>query len=93
MFMVLVWETVPEYLHGYLNRFLNEIGAHVCVENVSRRVSDEIWSRFVEANLETSGKSIIIRSNQIREQGFEVETNGLYSRKPLDFDGIYLFSR
>lgn len=61
--------------------------------NVSRRVSDEFWSRFVEANLETSGKGIIIRSNQMLEQGFEVETIGLHSRKPLDFDGMYIFSR
>lgn len=93
MFMVLVCETVPDHLHGYLSRFLSEIGTHVYVGNVSRRVSDEIWNRFVETNLETPGKGIIIRSNQMLEQGFEVETLGLHSKKPFDFDGMYLFSR
>ena len=72
---------------------MSEIDTHVYVGNVSRRVSDEIWNRFLEANLETPGKGIIIRYNQMLEQGFEVETIGSYSKKPLDFDGIYLFSR
>lgn len=93
MFIVIVCESVSEHLRGYLSRFLSEVYVNTFVGNVSRRVSDDIWGRVKEASLVQSGSSVMIRSNRLLEQGFEIETFGKQTREANDFDGIFLFSR
>ncbi len=90
MFLVVTCSAVPDYLHGYLTRFLSEVDTGVYVGNVSRRVRNNLWSRCT--SVLTTGRLTMINRDPEREQGFAVNTFGPQRRKIIDVDGLLLAS-
>ena len=89
--IVLVVQTVPDHLHGYLSRYLSEASVGVYVGNVSLRVADAIWDRTCFALKE--GNVIMVESDRTRPQGFRIRSQGDNSRQMVTFDDIILFTR
>lgn len=87
--LVIVTESVPDRLRGYLSRWLLEIRAGVYIGDYSRRVR-EMLSKSLADNIE-SGNAVIAWSIN-NESGFDFETYGTNRRIPLVIDGLKLVS-
>ncbi|WP_124039775.1 type I-E CRISPR-associated endoribonuclease Cas2e [Neoactinobaculum massilliense] len=90
MFAVISVRAVPDYLHGYLSRFLSEADTGLYVGVLSARVADYLWLRCMEAT--GNGAATMVTSAPGTEQGFSVRSVGKQSRPVLTIDGLLLMS-
>ena len=88
MFVALRITAVPEHLRGYISRFLVEYGTGLYVGNVSRRISDSLWTHVTEAAGE--GEIVLVTSDATKEQGFTVQLHQGRSKEVVDLDGFEL---
>lgn len=88
--LVIVVESVPPRLRGYLARFLLEIRAGVYVGNYSVKVRSALWST-VKEEIGPDGNAIIAWSTN-NESGFDFDTWGINRRIPVGLDGMKLIS-
>ncbi|HNV36378.1 MAG TPA: type I-E CRISPR-associated endoribonuclease Cas2e [Rectinema sp.] len=87
--LVIVTESIPDRLRGYLSRLMLEIRAGVFVGNYSVRVR-EMLINTIYANVEDG--NVIVAWSANNESGFDFETIGKNRRIPVQFDGTKLIS-
>jgi len=87
--LVIVTESVPHRLNGYLSRTLLEIRAGVFVGNYGRRVREMLWETICH-NVEDG--NVVIAWSANNESGFDFETVGKNRRLPSLFDDLKLVS-
>lgn len=85
--LVIVTESVPPRLRGYLSRWLLEVRAGVFVGDYSVRVREKLWKIVTEQIGE--GNAVLAWSSP-HESGFEFTTAGANCRIPVDWDGLPL---
>ncbi len=85
--LVIVTESVPPRLRGYLTRWLLEVRAGVYVGDYSVRVREKIW-KTVSEEIEEGNAVMAWSSNN--ESGFSFVTIGKNCREPVDWDGFSL---
>ena len=87
--LVIVTESIPDRLRGYLSSLMLEIRAGVFVGNYSVRVR-EMLINTIYANVEDG--NVIVAWSANNESGFDFETIGKNRRIPVQFDGTKLIS-
>lgn len=85
--VVMVLERVPSGLRGELTRWLLEPRTGVFVGTPSAIVREKLWARVCVKLRD--GAAVLVHSAS-NEQGFLIETWGLPSRLPLDFEGLLM---
>lgn len=85
--LVIVTESVPARLRGYLSRWLLEIRAGVYVENYSVRVREKLWEVVTR---EVGAGNAVLAWTSANESGFEFVTVGENCRTPVNWDGLQL---
>lgn len=85
--LVIVTESVPPRLRGFLARWLLEVRAGVYVGSYSVRVRERLW-KVVTEELE-DGNAVLAWSTN-NESGFSFLTAGENRREPAEFDGFSL---
>lgn len=85
--LVIVTETVPDRLRGYLSRWLLEVRAGVYVGNYSVRVREQLWSVVLK---EVGEGNAVLAWNAPNESGFEFVTVGQNVRHPVEWEGMQL---
>lgn len=83
--IVLVMSKIPSQLRGYVSRFLLEVNTGVFVGDCTQRVREGIWSE-IESNDSQDSSSIMIWSDDTKEQGFDFTSRG-YNRE-CNLDGF-----
>jgi len=87
MFIVLVVESVPDHLRGYLERFLCEVRTGTYVGTLSSRVIDQLW----EATIAHAGLGDVVMVNPENiECGFRVRARENPRWQLVDHDGWML---
>ncbi|WP_201732339.1 type I-E CRISPR-associated endoribonuclease Cas2e [Acidithrix sp. C25] len=87
MFIVLVVESVPDHLRGYLERFLCEVRTGTYVGTLSSRVIDQMW----EATITHAGPGDVVMVNpENTECGFRVRAREHPRWQLVDHDGWLL---
>jgi CRISPR-associated protein Cas2 len=87
--LVIVTESVPDRLRGYLSRWLLEVRAGVFLGNYSVHVREMLKENILE-NIEDG--NVVIAWSTNNESGFDFETIGSNRRIPVMFDGLKLIS-
>lgn len=87
MMLVVVIESVPEHVRGYLSRFLQELSLGTYVGTVSPRVADNLWTTLLKES--ASGRVIFIRPTN-SEVGYKLQIQGDVSIQVKDVDGLQL---
>lgn len=87
--LVIVTESAPERLRGYLTRWMLEVRAGVFIGNYSPRVRNMLVAT-IQKNL-GEGNAVVAWSTN-NESGFDFNTYGLNRRLPLTLDGLKLVS-
>lgn len=87
--LVIVTESIPERLRGYLSRWMLEVRAGVFIGDFSVRVR-EMLTVTIQENLETG--NVVIAWKSSNESGFDFETLGSNRRVPTELDGMKLVS-
>ncbi len=87
--LVIVTESVPDRLRGYLSRLLLEVRAGVFLADYSVKVREMI-SQTIRDNIETG--NVVVAWSTNNESGFDFETYGENRRIPLILDGLKLVS-
>ena len=85
--VVILVESVPAGLRGFLTRWFIEPRSGVFVGTLSVRVRDLIWAR-VTRSVRDGSAVLIYRSND--EQGFVIVTHGDHRREVIEMDGLQL---
>lgn len=85
--LVIVTESVPPRLRGYLSRWLLEVRAGVYVGNYSVRVREKLWE--VVGQQIGEGNAVLAWTSP-HESGFEFRTIGVNCRTAVDWDGLPL---
>ena len=85
--LVIVTESAPPRLRGFLTRLLLEVRAGVYVGSYSVRVRERLWE-FLTRYLECGNAVMAWSSNN--ESGFEFRTAGQNRREPMEIDGFSL---
>lgn len=85
--MVIVTESVPPRLRGYLSRWLLEVRAGVYVGDYSVRVREKLWNTVTN---EIDGGNAVMAWSAPNESGFSFVTAGQNCREPVDWDGVSL---
>ena len=81
--IVLVVSKIPNQLRGYVSRFLLEINTGVFVGNCTKRVREGLWSE-IQDNETIESSSIMIWSDNSKEQGFDFVSRGYNNECDLD---------
>ena len=84
---VIVTESVPERLRGFLSRWLLEVRAGVYVGDYSIKVRLSIWDTVVKNC--GDGNAVLVW-NTPSEAGYGVQTTGTNARTLRDIDGVEL---
>lgn len=84
----MIVRAVTPGVRGELSKWMLEVDAGVFVGNVPARVRDKLWERFFW-KLGEKGAAVMIYSART-EQGFEVRTEGVLDRMPIDLEGLTL---
>lgn len=87
--LVIVTESIPERLRGYLSRLLLEVRAGVFIGQYSVRVR-EMLVKTIMGNIEEG--NVVVAWSANNESGFDFETIGKNRRLPVQFDGLKLIS-
>lgn len=87
--LVIVTESVPDRLRGYLSRLLLEVRAGVFLGDYSSRVRENLRAA-IEENVETG--NVVVAWSTNNESGFDFETYGDNRRIPIVLDGLKLVS-
>lgn len=87
--LVIVTETVPDRLRGYLSRWLLEVRPGVFLGSYSSKVRDMLVATL-QRNLESGNAVVAWTTNN--ESGFDFETYGANRRIPITLDGLKLVS-
>ncbi|HUX41793.1 MAG TPA: type I-E CRISPR-associated endoribonuclease Cas2e [Rectinemataceae bacterium] len=87
--LVIVTESVPARLRGYLSRWMLEVRAGVFLAAYSSKVREMLISA-VKKNIETG--NVVVAWSTNNESGFDFETYGKNRRIPLEVDGFKLVS-
>lgn len=87
--LVIVTESIPDRLRGYLSRWLLELRAGVYIGSYSVKVR-EMLIRTINANAESG--NVVIAWSANNESGFDFMTIGSNRRIPVDYDGLRLVS-
>jgi CRISPR-associated protein Cas2 len=87
--LVIVLESAPPRLRGYLTRLFLEIRAGVYVGDFSIRIRERIWE--VVKNEIGDGNAVMIWPSQ-NDSGYDFDSCGENRRNPVDFDGLRLCS-
>lgn len=85
--LVIVTESVPPRLRGYLSRWLLEVRAGVYVGNYSVRVREKLWEVVVQ---QIGEGNAVLAWTSTHESGFEFRTTGTNCRNAVDWDGLPL---
>lgn len=85
--LVIVTESAPPRLRGYLSRWLLEVRAGVYLGSYSVRVREKLW-KVVSDEIE-EGNAVMAWSAG-NESGFSFVTVGKNRRVPVDWDGVSL---
>lgn len=85
--LVIVTESAPPRLRGYLSRWLLEVRAGVYLGDYSVRVREKLWK--VVTNELQDGNAVMAWSTN-SESGFSFVTAGRNRREPVDWDGFAL---
>lgn len=85
--LVIVTESAPPRLRGYLARWLLEVRAGVYLGNYSVRVRERLWK--VVSDEIADGNAVMAWSAN-NESGFSFLTAGKNRREPADLDGFSL---
>lgn len=89
--VLLILERCPESLRGEISRWLMELKPGVFLGAVSALVRDELWD-LARTRTGRSGGCVLVHSAPT-EQGFAVRSQGVLTRIPVEFDGIWLMRR
>lgn len=84
MFVVLVVESVPDHLRGYLERFLSEVRTGTYVGTLSSRVIDQLW---LAVNTHAGPGDVVMITPANTESGFHVEARRHPRWELVDYDG------
>lgn len=90
MLIVVVVESVPEHLRGYLDRYLNEVRSSVFVGSLTRVVADQLW-KVVSAQA-GEGYAFMVRPDN-SESGMRIDHRMSDAWKIVDRGGWDLPSR
>ena len=85
--LVIVTESVPERLKGYLSRWLVQVRARVFVGNGSGRTREKLWKT---ACREARTGNLVMIWSVSNESGYDFCTFRTTSRKEKEIDGIKL---
>ncbi|MBR3664091.1 MAG: type I-E CRISPR-associated endoribonuclease Cas2 [Desulfovibrio sp.] len=86
--LVIVTESVPPRLRGFLSRWLLEVRAGVYIGDYSIRVRERLWN-VILTQLEESGNAVMAWSTN-NESGFSFQTAGQNRREPFEIEGFSL---
>lgn len=87
--LVIVTESIPDRLRGYLSRWLLEVRAGVFLGDYSVRVR-EMLTKNINETIEDG--NVVIAWSTNNESGFDFETIGKNRRIPISFDNLKLIS-
>ncbi len=87
--LVIVTESVPPRLRGYLAKWLLEIRAGVYVGDYSVKVREMLWMNVQE---EVDEGNAIVAWTTNNEAGYDFDTCGTNRRIPIQIDGFPLVS-
>ena len=87
--LVIVTESIPDRLRGYLSRWLLEVRAGVFLGDYSQKVR-AMLKKAIENNIDTG--NVVIAWTTNNESGFDFETIGINRRMPTELDGMKLVS-
>lgn len=87
--LVIVTESIPERLRGYLSRWMLEVRAGVFLGDYSVKVR-EMLTKTINENIEDG--NVVIAWTTNNESGFDFETIGKNRRVPISFDSLKLIS-
>lgn len=87
--LVIVTESIPPRLRGWLSRLFLEVRAGVYVGTYSVRIRDLVWNQ-IQGELGDGNVVMVWPSNN--DIGFEFDTCGVNRRIPVDMDGLMLCS-
>ena len=85
--LVIVTESIPDRLRGFLSRWLLEVRAGVYIGDYSVKVRERLWNVVLD-QLEDGNAVIAWSANN--ESGFSFSTAGANRREPVNFDGFSL---
>ena len=85
--LVIVTESVPQRLRGYLSRWLLVVRAGVYVGNYSVRVRQKLWEVVCK---QIGDGNAVLAWTSCHESGFEFLTVGTNCRDKVDWDGLPL---
>lgn len=85
--LVIVTESIPPRLHGFLTRWLLEVRAGVYIGNYSRQVREKLWETVLK---ECEGGNVLMAWSANNESGFSFCTVGPNRRIPAEIDGFSL---
>lgn len=85
--LVIVTESAPPRLRGYLSRWLLEVRAGVYLGDYSVRVRERLWEVVTHEIMD--GNAVMAWSSR-NESGFSFVTAGKNRRIPVDWDGFAL---
>lgn len=87
--LVIVTESIPPRLRGWLSRLFLEVRAGVYVGTYSVRIRDLVWNQIQD---ELGGGNVVMVWPSGNDIGFEFDTCGTNRRIPVDMDGLMLCS-
>lgn len=87
--LVIVTESIPQRLRGYLSRWLLEVRAGVYVGNYSVRVRQKLWEVVCQ---QIGDGNAVLAWTSSHESGFEFLTYGTNCREQVDWDGLPLIA-
>ncbi len=85
--LVIVIESAPPRLRGYLSRWLLEIRAGVYLGDYSVRVREKLW-KVVSDEIKEGNAVMAWATNN--ESGYSFVTTGQNCREPVDWEGFSL---
>ena len=88
MFAVLVAQSIPDHVRGYLSRFLQEAATGVYIGVVTDRVAEALWDQTTTYS--GSGELMLVTSDADSETGYQLRLHNIDKMRVHDFDGISL---
>lgn len=87
MLVVLIVESVPDHLRGYLERFLQEARTGIFVGTLSKRVVEDLW---VKACAHAGEGDVVMIQPSGNEAGYVMVTREHPRWRVIDHDGWQL---
>jgi len=84
-FALLVTESLPDHMRGFVSRFLQRVGVGVYVGTLNARVADALWQSLCDAG---AGNAVLVVSAPGTDQGYSLRTFGLRTVSIVNFDGL-----